>query len=166
METISYTYTSRADIEGVFSAVGVSLRVDDLTSTTALTAFWNDLIYEATDIINQYCEMYYAPADLATSYWVKVRTKWIGAYLLSQRRANPALFLQRYEEIIEELIQVSQGMLIIPRLPTRSELVPSLSNLIVDDRYRIRKLRVHPEISTGRTSSRQELSVEPVTDIM
>lgn len=165
METIPYTYITRADIESVFSHTGVSLRVDDLTNSTVLDNFWNELIYEATDIINQYCEMFYAPSDLATSYWVKTRAKWVGAYLLSQRRGNPALFLQRYEEIIEELIAVSQGELLIPRLPTREDLVPTLSNQVVDDRFRIRKLRTHPEISTGNSSGRQDLSIEPTIDM-
>lgn len=165
VEVLTYVYTTEAEVQRVLSATGVDLRVDDLLGDT-LSDFWTDITSEATDIINQYCELFYDPSDLYTSHWVRSRARWIGAHLLSQRRGNPALFQSRIDEIYNDLEGVFDGTLIIPRLPTREDVIPSMSNLIVDDRFRVSKTRVHPEISTGETSGRQHLSYYPPTDML
>lgn len=156
-EALQYTYTSQAEIEFAWSSIGVTLRIDDL-SGTQLRDFWLDLIAEATDIVNQYCLHYYSESDLNNSRWVRSRCKWIGAYLLSQRRGNPAVFRERYEEVISDLEKVYNGSISIPRLPTSSDMTPALSNLVVDPTFLHKQLRVHPNISTGGTSARQDLS--------
>jgi hypothetical protein len=165
VETLPYTYTTEEEITRVFSSTGVTLRIDDL-DPLVLTDFWTEICSEATDIANTYLEVFYEPEDLNTSFWVRSRCKWIGAYLLSLRRGNPALFLQRYEEVLEDFQRVFQGELIIPRLPVREDFVPSMSNLVVDDRFLVQKLRIHPDISTGNLSSKQHISYYPAIDLL
>ena len=152
---LANVYTSQDEIDRLFSTVGVSLRTDDLESID-LTAYWTELTEEVTETINQYAEMYYAPADLVTSRWVRSRATWLGAHYLSMRRGNPALFLARYEDIITDLENVALGNVIIPSLPTRADMTPTMSNLIVDERFVVKKLRVHPVISAGGNDSRQD----------
>jgi hypothetical protein len=157
VETLPYIYTDQTTIERLYSDTGVTLVIDDMSSGEK-ALFWTEVTSEASDVVNQYAEMYYAPIDLNTSSWVQRRTTWIAAYLISQRRGNPAIFGDRYDEIIEELKAVYRGELLIPRMPTREDMTPAMSNLIVDDRFRVHKLRVHPTISTGGVSSRQDMS--------
>lgn len=153
VETLSYTYTSQAEIESLYSSEGVSLRIDDLTGS-ALTNFWTEWIADATTIIRSYCEGTYSDEDLSISHWVRRRATWIAAYLMSQRRANPAQFQPRYEEIMEELERVRTGELTIPGVPMRADLSPSVDNLVIDDRMFLRKQRVQSGISAGGTSAR------------
>lgn len=153
VETILYPFTTRDEIERLFGEKAVKLRQEDLQGGD-LTLYWTDLIADATTKMQAYLEMYYEPADLANSRWVRVRATWIGAFLLSQRRGNPAQYLSRYQEIMEELQAIAAGILQVPGLPTRADFTPAMNNLIVDDRYALAKLRVHDPISTGGTSGR------------
>lgn len=161
VETLTYTYTSQAEVQRLISTEGVQLRITDLTGTNA-TDYWTELIAEATDIVNQYCLGYYEAEEMADNRWVRSRATWIALALLCKRRANPVpgSILDRYEEIIADLNGVLIGKFMIPRLGTRSDMLPSLSNLRVDDRYRTRKLRVNPNISTGVIGSNQDLSFD------
>lgn len=152
-----YIYTSRDEMERILSQIGVNLRIDDLDvagSEGALESFYID----ATLTIDTYVQHYYEPQDLYSSYWVRLRASWLACYYLSQRRGNPALFQLRYNQILEELERVQLGELVIPGLPTRFDLTPAMSNIVIDERFTIDKIRVHPSISTGGVSSRQSLS--------
>ena len=160
---LTYVYTTRDEIERLMSGVGVRLRVDDLIDSTDpdydasdIGYYFQELTEDATLTIDQYAEGHYDPEDLVNSRWGRIRATWSGADLLSQRRGNPALFYSRYEEIIGELQQVTFGNLVIPGLPTRADLTPAMSNLRVDERFMVRKLRVMDSISTGGTSARQD----------
>lgn len=150
-------YTTQAEIQGLFSQVGVMIRLDDLDPPGFKNAL-EGFIDEATGIIDQYAQYFYDPADLANSTWVRRRCTWIACFLLSQRKGNPALFFRRYEEILDELERVKIGDLMIPGLPTSADLTPAMSNLTVDERFHVRKLRVHTSISAGGTSSRQDIA--------
>ena len=158
VETLLYTYTSEAEIKRLASHAGVNLRVSDLTGSD-VTSYWEELVADATDIINQYALGMYEAEDMADNRWVRNRATWIALAQLCRRRMNPVpdAVLSRYDEIIEELGAVLAGRIQIPRLGTRSDMLPSLSNLKVDDRYLSRKIRVNPNISTGTTSSDQAL---------
>ena len=156
VETLTYVYTSRAEIERIFSEGGVSLRVDDLGVDEALML--DEVIGEATDMINFYCSMNYDEIELESSYLVHRWATWMACYLLSQRRGNPSLFADKYEETIALLEEVYKHIRIIPRLATRENLTPAMSNIHIDDRFRTHKIRVHPTISTGGTYGKQDLS--------
>jgi phage gp36-like protein len=158
VESLAFTYTSRDEIVRIFGASGVNFRGDDLRNSRGETDMMNEIIGEATEMINFYCGMNYAEVDLNDSYLVRRWATWIACHLLSQRRGNPAMFVDKYEETLRLLEEVYKFNRIIPRLPTREDLTPAMSNLHIDDRFRTHKIRVHPTISTGGTYGKQDLS--------
>lgn len=148
-------YTSRTEMNRLFSAQGVEFRLDDAFSCEDDLNFFID---DASSTVDQYASQVYLPADMYTSKWVRIRTTWIACHLLSQRQGNPSLFFGRYEQILDELQRVAQQALIIPELSTREDMVPTMSNIEHDPRYREKTLRVESTVSTGSTSSKQDLS--------
>lgn len=161
---LTYEYTSRTEIEHIYGLTGLTLQVADLKQGN-IDDWWQELVADATQTVNQFCWLFYSELDLSNSHWVRRRASWIGAYYLSQRRGNPSLFNLRYSEIIEELNAVMQGAMQIPGLATSVDFTPAMSNLRVDDWYYRDKIRVHQEISTGGLSARQSPSyVYPLWD--
>ena len=156
VETLSYTYTTRAEMERIFGESGVSLRSDDLGSDQ--TAMLDEIIGEATEMVNYHCSLIYEEEDLNTSFLSRRWATWIACYLLSQRRGNPSVFSEKYEEVITMLSEVADFTRIIPRLATREDFTPAMSNLHIHHRFRTHKIRVHPTISTGGTYGKQDLS--------
>ena len=154
---LAYTYTDKEAIMRLYGNSGVQSNIQDLNSFN-LQEWWIEVVSDASDVINQYCWELYLPEDLATSRWVKTRATWIGAHILSQRRGNPALFGVRYQEILGELLMIKEGALKIPELPTRYDMSPAMSNLVVDDFFQVAKIRVQQTISSGGTSGRQDLA--------
>lgn len=146
-------HTTRAEMALLFGRSGVNLRVADYDSADDILDF---IIDDATSTIDQYASQLYAVADLTTSTWVRIRCTWIACYLLSQRLGNPSLFYSRYEQIINELQEVRDGLLPIPLLSTTEDMVPSMSNIEHDPRFREKTLRVEREVSTGDSSSKQD----------
>lgn len=136
VETLLYTYTSQDEIDSIFSELGVRLRTEDKYSNKGPSLYMEDIIDEATDFVNQYCEWRYYPEDMALNRWVRRRASWIAAYMLSQRRGNPKQFTARFKQIIEELQMINEAKLQIPRLPLRAYFKPEVSNLVVEDRSR------------------------------
>lgn len=158
IETLAYVYTSQDEIERLISETGVQSRTRDLAGSDNPN-YWIELIAEATDTINQWVGDYYDEADMADSRWVRARASWIALTLLCRRRGNPvpASILDRYEEIMEDLRLVRYGLVQIPRLPTRAGLLPTMSNIRIDDRFYSRKIRVNPSISVGPGGGQQDL---------
>ncbi len=157
VETLTYTYTTQAEIERLISAAGASLRTDDDQDGSPESGVWQDVIDEATDTINFYCESHYEPVDLTDNLWVRRSATLIGAYLLCQRRGDPGLYHDRYAKVIEMLEKVAFGRMQIPRLQTKEDFSPAASNLRVDHRFGTRKIRVQRQTSTGGTSARQDV---------
>lgn len=149
----TYTFTSREEIERLYSTLAVNLRIDDLSSANQTNMF-NDLVNAATSTVASYTMRYYNNADLVNSSWVRRRATIIGAYYLSMRRANGTQFGLEYQRIIEELEKfLTSTPPFIPDdvgglVPIRSAAIPTVSRQIVDDRYRTDKLRRVPSQST------------------
>jgi hypothetical protein len=163
VESLPYLYTTKQEMQRIFTVVGFNSHLEDLTSDAQTLV---EIIEEATDFINQYCSFIYEEADLATSRWARSRCTWYACHLLSQRGANPGLFYDRIEKIEQDLKAVFKQQMFIPRVPTRSNMAPALSNVIVDDRHAINKIRVHQSISPGGTSGRQDISyIPPAADL-
>ena len=156
LETV-VPYTTQAAVERYYSIRGATLQTDDLLGSN-LTDFWIEILAYASDIINTYLSRYHSDADLATSRWVNMRTTIIACYVISQRRGNPHLFQTAFDEVIEELKLINEFRP-VPRLPISADFSPVMSNVIVDDRFGIKKLRVHTVISTGgATTTKQDMS--------
>jgi phage gp36-like protein len=159
-ETLSYEYTSEAEIRRLYGKTGLQNILRDVSGTD-LEAIWDEIIADATQTIDQYAAQIYNQEDLATSRWVRIRATWIASFRLSQRTANNDLFAQRYEEIIEELQKVLSLQLMIPNIPLSADMSPMMSNPTIDPRSNSKKIRVQQEISTGGTSDRQDVAWMP-----
>lgn len=163
LETLQYTYTTQQAIESKISATGGLLAVDHNQDQSIdaddETTVWGDVIGEATDIVNMYCLDLYNDFILAQSLWVFRQATWIGCHLLTLERANPSpgTFQTQFDRAIENLEKIHSMTYRIPRLPTRSDNTPALSNYAIDNWWLINKCRVEPSISTGGTSPRQDL---------
>lgn len=159
VETLAFTYTSQAEVEKVYSQAGLDFSLDDLAGAD-LTQGIKEFLEDATDFVNQFAGDRYEEADMNESRWVRSRASWIAAYLFSQRRGNPPpeAFANRFDMIRDELEQVKADNLNIPRLGTKSNFLPSISNYTIDDRHPIRKVRVQTDISSGGLYSEQDVS--------
>lgn len=151
---LSYLYCTKAEIENIIGSDAYGKMVQDLNATQ-LAAWLTEFRSDATDLINTYCLVFYEAEDLANSRWVRTRAAYVAVYFLSQRRGNPALYQLRFEQIMQELMMVLQGIIQIPGLATRNDMTPAMTNLTVDDNFSVQKLRVQPAISTGGTYSNQ-----------
>lgn len=164
VETIPYTYTSRAEMASIFSTDALDLRVDedeDDSVSAGEEQLVTDCIEEATDICNQYCLPTYDASAMADSLWVRRRCSYIACYLLSIRRGHAPQYTQQYNSAIEDFKAIFDGKMVIPRLAPAYDLTPALSNLVVDDHYARSKIRVQPETSTGNVTKRQDLDQHP-----
>lgn len=157
LETLAHTYTSRAELGRVLSINGLEAWLDDDGDGSDESDIVSDVINETTDYINLYCEGWYETSDMADNLWVRSQAKYIGCYFLSQRKGNPALYTAQFDRITKLLEKIHSGTLQIPRLSTKMDLTPALSNVRVDDRFRIAKTRVQPSISTGGSDSSQHV---------
>jgi hypothetical protein len=157
IETLTYTYTTQAEIERIWSAAAGLLRADDDQDGVAESGVWDDVVNEATDTVNLYLERWYDAEDMANNLWVRRAATWIGAHLLSLRRGDSGNYFDRYERILAALQEIWEGKRQVPRLAQRADTTPAMSNLRVDQRFAIQKIRVQQSTSTGGTSSRQDL---------
>lgn len=164
LEVLSEVYTSKAEIESLLSFSGVDVRLDDLGEADMIQTIL-EIAEEATDVVNEHCLGRYKSTDMVDSRWVHSAATWIACYLLSQRRGNPALFSDRYQQIITRLEDVQRRRKHIPRLGTREDLTPAVSNVRVDDRFIKAKVRVERSISTGGTYSNQHWEHDFLSDL-
>lgn len=148
-------YTTRQQVELLLSRYGAMTFADDNRDGIAEPDVWNMILGEASREVDLYLTRWYSPQDMKNNRWIKYITTWIAAYLLTLRRGNPGLFKGRYEMIISWLERIFTGIMQVPDLAWKEDLSPSLSNMVVDDRFQIAKVRVQPGVSTGGKSSRQ-----------
>lgn len=134
-ENLPCLYTCEDCMARIFSQEGLCLRVDDGLDSSVQDQMLEDVIMDATDTINQYCLPIYPETELAKSRWVARRAAYLACHFLSERRGNPSQYQARADKIETELERVLETNLLIPRLHTRNEITPAMSNLIVDDRY-------------------------------
>lgn len=150
---MSVTFTSREEIERVYSTIGVALRLDDMETSDADTMM-SEIVDAATATIASYLLMFYDMAAVSDVSWVRRRATIIGCYYLSMRRANGTQFNAEYQRIMEELQQfLKYPHPMIPGddgypAPVRTSNIPTASSYIVDDRNRRRKLRVNKDYTT------------------
>lgn len=149
----SYDFTSVAEINKLYSSVGMELRLDDLDTSDA-SDFMDDIVESATQTVASFTLRFYASDAIYLTQWVRRRATIIGAYYLSMRRANGTQFNAEYQRIMEELqLFLKYPHPMIPAnngypAPVRTSNVPTASAYIVDDRNRRRKLRVNKDYTT------------------
>ena len=160
-------YTSRPEIESCWSVLGVDTRLaDDVSSGEFVNpteeGYLEDCGFEATDVVNSYVLQRYTADQMNNNRWIRRQTSWIACYLLSIRRGNPAQFVAKYQEALIFLQGVAEGTRPLfdengTPVPVRSDLAPAHSNLVVDDRYTRRKIRVQDTSSSGGTHGQQDI---------
>ena len=102
---------------------------------------------------------------LANNPWIKDRSTWMAAYLLSKRRGNEHYFHDNYMDAERELDAIATGELPpLPDIPLRAYSIPSMSNLVVDERFISQKIRVNQFISVGGTYDGQPIAYHRLWD--
>lgn len=160
--TLTNTYTTEDEMDRLFSVQGVDLRTEDLDTNDRAQAII-DVIEDTTETFNSYLEAYYLDTDLKNSPWVRQRATYWACYLLSKRMDNAPNFADRRREILEELQQLAAGSALsgglrIPRLATRGEHVPRMTNQHIDQWFHQQKLRTVSFISVGQSFTNQNIA--------
>lgn len=155
-------YSSRMEVESIFSVMGVDVRLDDDddgvvsppgTGPNAPDEEEDRLthaIAEATDLVNGYLAQHYSPTNLALVRRVRRWTSWIAAHILSRRRANPGLFCDEYERALEEMQLILEGKQILFGVPKSGQHMPMMSNFVINRNFRTQPQRVDQGSSVNR----------------
>lgn len=160
--------SSREEVESIFSADGVTLRIDDdmdgvtdgMDGTANDTQKLIDALAEASD--EAYERLWRYDNDvLECTYYVRRRVSYIAAHLLSIRRGNPGQYCDMAERYLKDFEEIKYGRKHIPGVPQRRSYQPTMSNVVVDHRHSYAKLRVAQEISEGPTDPKQQEDTLP-----
>lgn len=144
-------YCDPGDIQRRLSVDNTILRIEDSGpgSVIAEAGAFEDAIWDATETINLYCFQHYDYGALKNSVWVNRRATDIAVYLLSCRRGNsPSSSMERrYQESLQWLEKVHDGLYELPGVPVRFSSAPAWSNVRIDQRYPTYRIRVERTIS-------------------
>lgn len=148
-----YAFCDQDDIETILSVAGAQLRIDedmDGVISAAEERIVPMCVSDAAETMMYYCSQKYTPEMMATSPWVSHRASWYACYVLCSLRANPVpeSILGRLEAIQKELEEVRSGPGLIPNLPLRMRLAPTVSNSTLDVRFQYKCIRIDPQTST------------------
>jgi phage gp36-like protein len=163
-ESLTYTYTTAAEIVRVLGQRAVDALVDDNGDGAGESGVLTSAIEEATDTINFYCYSFHTEQVLANNLLVRRWATYLACHILTQRRGNAGNYASVAERIVAKLELVHSGRYQIPRAPVRADCSPSMSNYVIDDRAYKRKLRVDRDVSTGPSTARQFPDVVSTTD--
>jgi len=162
-----YGFTTQQLIEGLYAQLGLTNILDDLNDTiivsnglTEKELVINQFIRDAEQTVVVRISRYFDPLEMPNSRWICSRTTWIAAHYISKRRGNEHYFEEMFTEALRELDAMATGEL-PPHIdiPLREHSYPSMSNLIVDERFGVEKLRVRPTISVGGTYAGQSIGL-------
>lgn len=139
-------------MERLFSAYGVEAFSDHNEVGETDTTVVNDCIVQAKEEIDRFALMRYSETGLASSSLINRWATTLATYFLCLRRGNPIIdsLKSEFDRIMEVLEKVATGATggILPGVPLRGDLRPSMSNLQVDRRYRHSTIRVTRANST------------------
>jgi phage gp36-like protein len=126
-------YCDPGDIQRRLSTVNVKLHIEDLgkNSVAGEADVISDCIWDATEIINYYCQVLYRPEDLVKSAWVNRRATDIAVYILVSRRGNiqSASLAEAYKQTIAWLEAIHSSRYEVPGIPVRATQAPVWSNV-------------------------------------
>ncbi len=156
--------SSRPEVESIFSADGIDLRIDDdddlVTDGEGGTAndeqFLIDALIEASDEGYMRLQVRYDDDVLADSLWVRRRASYIACHILSTRKGNPAQYCAQYERYLKDFDKVAKGgEYFIPRVKPRANFQPTMSNMAITHWHGVAKIRVLTTVSEGPEDGRQ-----------
>lgn len=153
----TYGFTNEDRIMLLYSQLGLDNILSDLTGDD-VDASVNQFISDAEQTIMIRIGRYFDATDLAGNLWIASRATWIAAYYISQRAGQEHYFQGKFDEAIRELDAMATGEIPpLPDVPLKAYSYPSMSNLVVDDRFTIDKIRVQRSISVGETYPGQSI---------
>ena len=145
-----YGFTNETLIDTLYSELGIDNMFSDIVGSysTQLDQF----IRDAEQFIIYRLGRFYAPEDMVGNQWVESKATHIAAHFISCRAGQEYYFQYFFELAKQELDAIATGE-IPPSLdiPLRNHTYPAMSNLHVDDRFGVEKLRVVGQISTGQS---------------
>lgn len=116
-------YCDWSDVEYRLSETGALASIDDLASAE------DEILDEASAIIEEYLRPHYTPSTMVGNRWVKHATSTIAACIACERRGNPppkSLRLKA-EKLIEKMEAIEEGKKQVPGLVRRRTSVPIMS---------------------------------------
>ena len=144
----TYGFTDEAKIAGIYGQQGVDYILDDVSAPQDGYVL-NQIIRDAEQTVIVRLPMF-APADLAGNDWVESRTTWIAAHLLSKRRGNEHYFEDLYDSALRELEAIATGEIAPPvEIPLRDNTYPAMSNIMINEKFNVTKVRVRSLDSVG-----------------
>jgi len=152
-------YSSRAEVEAIWSIEGLDVRLDDDDDGTVGSIEEERLILciaEATDDINGFATHQYDPSVLLGSRTVRRWASYMAASALSGRRGNPEQFCNKITRIELQLALLKSGAFNIPDIQTISDVGMAMSNMTIDRNYRLNPVRVDPHTSVGDDAASEE----------
>lgn len=121
-----------------------------------------DAINQATEELLLYLGQRYSDAGLAGSTIVNRWCVTLACYFLSTSRGNsPSEWLEaEFQRLMEKLPKVQNGTQPLPGVSLSQNLMPTMSNLTIDQRWRHSKIRVTPNSSVPPTTLSQDTTYE------
>lgn len=134
-----------ADVEDVVSVNGLVGALDDMRTGEPASVRKANLLERGSSRVRFYLSARYSDSVLQASVWVKWCAATICAYLAMMRKGMtpPPGFAMEYNEYMLQLKQIQDGAAPLPDgAPERITSMPTLSNVTVDGRYNVSKIRV------------------------
>lgn len=146
--TLPYYFTTRTEMERLFSVGAVELRRDDFEGNDVEKAnVLQEIVVQATYEVKAILNSIFDDSDLAAHPWVRRRATIIGCYMLSIRRGNDAQYYNEYLDALADLQDLLEGKLYIG-LPTSVGASASMVNVSTDNRFPFSPVRADPATST------------------
>ena len=144
-------YCDPGDVQRRLSILGIQHATEDYgpANMAGEGGVIEDCIWDATEIINYYCQVLYRPEDLVRSTWINRRATDIAVYILASRRGNiqSASLSAAYKQALEWLDKIHNSQFEVPGTPIRATQAPAWSNVRIDQRYPTFRVRVERSIS-------------------
>lgn len=164
--TLSHAYCEWSQAESLASQLGLRYRLDDKSIGTVDAGFKTDCIEQATAEIDMELGMRYPPVELAKSAMVKWWAAKLAVLAAFTRRLLPVpdQFKEEIARIRLKLLEIKTGTTNIPGIAELLSSLPEVINVTVDKRFRDRKIRVQPLISSSTFSTGANSNMTPDTD--
>lgn len=166
------TFCDQSDVEFIWSSFGVLVRLDDDAGGSADSGVMDWWLEKAAGDVRKCLQPRYSEAVLSDNDWVTKCTAHFAARGIALRRGNgiPEGLQAECDQYRKDLEKMQQGLMHLPadaggpEAPALDNL-PSVSNMVIDGRYKRAKVRRIPSTSTGgnQTTGRQQFNVQETT---
>lgn len=152
-------YCTFADIVDLMSIDGVDGAANDLSANDPANTVMIDNAIERAEVrMNQFiARKYDTPALSNSNKWVKWSCATLASLEIYRRRGSAAGvgLVDRANEVLDHLKDIRDGKAEIPDQAPRHEPGMTMTNIRIDNRYRIKKSRAVTPISVGELSSKK-----------